>query len=70
MLTTKKKEILPLATTWMELEGIMLSELSQTEKEILYDLSYMSSLRQTKDKKSPIKLTDTENRLVVARGSG
>ena len=48
----------------------MLSELSQTEKEILYDLSYMSSLRQTKDKKSPIKLTDTENRLVVARGSG
>ena len=48
----------------------MLSQLSQTEKEILYDLSYMSSLRQTKDKKSPIKLTDTENRLVVARGSG
>jgi len=37
----------------MELEGIMLSELSQTEKEILYDLSYMSSLRQTKNKKSP-----------------
>ena len=29
----KKKEILPFATTWMKLEGIMLSDISQTEKE-------------------------------------
>ena len=28
----KKNEILPSATTWMDLEGIMLSEISQTEK--------------------------------------
>ena len=28
-LAIKKKEILPFATTWMELEGIMLSEISQ-----------------------------------------
>ena len=28
-------EILPFATTWMDLEGIMLSEISQTEKDIL-----------------------------------
>ena len=26
-------EILPFATTWMDLEGIMLSEISQTEKD-------------------------------------
>ena len=26
-------EILPFAATWMELKGIMLSEVSQTEKE-------------------------------------
>ena len=27
----KKNEILPFATTWMDLEGIMLSEVSQTK---------------------------------------
>ena len=29
----RKKQILPFATTWMELEGIMLSEISQVEKD-------------------------------------
>ena len=28
----KKKEILPLVTTWIALEGIMLNEISQIEK--------------------------------------
>ena len=28
----KKNEIFPITTTWMGLEGIMLSEISQTEK--------------------------------------
>ena len=32
-LAIKKNEILPSATTWMDLESIMLSEISQTEKD-------------------------------------
>ena len=35
-----EKEIMPLATTWMELQGIVLSEISQTEK----DKNHMISL--------------------------
>ena len=29
----KKNDILPFAKTWMDLEGIVLSEISQTEKD-------------------------------------
>ena len=36
----KKNEMLPFATMWMELEGIMLSEISQSEK----DKYHMASL--------------------------
>ena len=36
----KKNEILPFATTWVELEGIMLGEISPSEK----DKYYMTSL--------------------------
>ena len=36
----KKNEILPFITTWMELEGTMLSEISQSEK----DKNHMTSL--------------------------
>ena len=31
----KKNEILPFTTTWMELEGIMLSEISQRKAKIM-----------------------------------
>ena len=31
--TVKKKKTLPFTTTWMDLQGIMLSEISQTEKD-------------------------------------
>ena len=32
----KKNEILPFAATWMDLGGIMLTEISQTEKDKYY----------------------------------
>lgn len=31
----KKNKILPFATTWMDLEGIMVSEVSQTKRNIV-----------------------------------
>ena len=31
-LAIKKNKVLPFATTWMEIEGIMLSEISQKDK--------------------------------------
>ena len=33
LLSHKKDEIFPFAITWMDLKGIMLSEISQTEKD-------------------------------------
>ena len=41
----KRNEILPFATTWMELEGIMLSEISQLEKQLSCDLPDMRKWR-------------------------
>ena len=51
----KKKEIQPFATTWMDLEGTVLSEVSQAQK----DKNCMISLS---------KKDELRERLVVARG--
>ena len=40
-LSVKKNEILPSATIWVDLEGTMLNEISQTEKETYCIISYM-----------------------------
>ena len=60
----KKKEILPFTTTQMDLEDIMLSKISQTQTQILYDLTYMWNLKKKK------KLIEKEIRFVVTRGEG
>ena len=44
MFNHKKEESLTIATTWRNLESIMLSEINQTERQILYDLSYLGNL--------------------------
>ena len=41
----KNNEILPFATVWIDLEGLMLSAISQTEKDILYVITYMWNLK-------------------------
>ena len=49
------EEILPFATTWMDLEDIMLSEMSERERQILCDLIY---IRNLKKKKKPCRKRD------------
>ena len=39
-----KSEILPFATTWMDPENIMLSEISQTEKDKYYTISLICEI--------------------------
>ena len=46
-LLIKKNEILPFATMWMKLEGIMLSERSQSEKD-KYMISLICEIKKKK----------------------
>ena len=43
--TTKKNEIMTFATTWTGLKIIILSEVSQTVRQISYDIAYMWNLK-------------------------
>ena len=40
----KKNDILPFAATWMDSESIMLSEISQTEKDKYYMISLICEI--------------------------
>ena len=65
----KKKEILPLfETAWMDLESIMVSEISQTNT-VLFQL-YVESNEQINRQPNINRLRDTENRLTAVRGRG
>ena len=56
----KRKGILPFATIWMDLEDIMLSEMSQLQKDKYYILQLYGASKI-------VKLIDSENRMVVAK---
>ena len=43
----RKKEILLFMTTWVGPEEIMLSEMSDIERQILYAITYMRNLKKT-----------------------
>ena len=47
----KKVEIVPRVTTWMGLEDIMLSEISQTKKDKYHTISLICGILTTKLKK-------------------
>lgn len=52
-LASKKKEVLSLVTTWISLEGMMLSEIRQVQK----DKYYMISLHVESKKAEPLEAT-------------
>ena len=49
------------------LEGIVLSATSQTEKTSPHDFTFLGNLKKTINKENRNRLTDTENRLMVAK---
>ena len=56
-LAIKKNQIMPFAAMWMQLEILILSEVSQKEKDIPYDITYMWNLKYGTNK--PIYKTAT-----------
>ena len=52
-LSHEKNEILPVAATWMDLEGIMLSEINQRERKT-YGFTFKWNIRN-----KPQRITDT-----------
>ena len=51
---------------WMELEGIMLSEMSHTEKDKYCMISFLYGIKKKTTKTRKFKLVDAENRLVAS----
>ena len=70
----KKNIVLPFATTQMDFEGIMSSEINQRKANtisLLYvDIKKQNPKNKQQQKPHKSKLIDIENRLVVARGGG
>ena len=66
----RKKELIPFATAWMELESIMLSEINQVVKDKYH---VISPIRGTQSRKQTSKQNITRdieinNKLTVTRG--
>ena len=67
----KKNKIMPFAATWMDLEIVILSEVSQTQKD-----KYMILLiggtpqKMGTNLQNRSRVVDAENKLMVIRGQG
>ena len=61
---------MPFAATWMELENLIMSEMSQKDKNkyhmisLISGIQYMAQMNLSTEK----KIKDLENRLVVSKG--
>ena len=63
---------MPFAVTWMELETLILSEVSQKEKDKYCMISLISGIDYTTymNLSTEKKIMDLEKRLMVAKGKG
>ena len=66
----KENEIIPFAATWMQLEILILSEVSQKEKDKYHMTSITWNLKYGKYLQNKNRLTDIEIRPVVIKGEG
>ena len=57
----KKSEIMPSAATWMDLEIIILSEVSQTEKDKYHMISLTCGIWKINDKNELTYKTETDS---------
>ena len=46
LLSHKKNEILPFATTWMDLDGVMISEIIQTDTDRYCTISLLCGIKK------------------------
>ena len=72
-LTIKKNEIRPFSATWMDPESVILSELSQRKRNIIWHPLYLESKKKWYKwtyLQSRHRLTDLENEFLVAGGEG
>ena len=61
LLSHKKDEIMPFTTTWMDLEIIILSEVSQTEEDKYHMISLICGILKKKDTNELIYRTETDS---------
>ena len=66
----ERKELLPIATVWMDLESIMLSEISWVVKDKYHMISLLSGTQSTKQtsKQNTTRDIEIKNKLTVTRG--
>ena len=66
----RKKELPPFATAWMELESIMLSEISQAVKDKYHMISPLTGTSSTKQtsKQNITRDIEIKNNLTIATG--